>query len=177
MATDSNLLSVYWVHWSSWADCLEMIAARNPGVADMIVTEMGQADAGFHVSGASEVREQLVRVGFNAPQWWDLRAGLRPPGQRVDERHVGIPGHGWQHEATEAVHAHSVQHDCLATSFSARTSFDPVTRRPDVRGPLHVLPCEPGVQDRLVFVQGVAAASPLASLASFLPQLPVWPST
>ena len=47
-----------------------------------------RADAGFHVSGASEVREQLVRVGFNAPQWWDLRAGLRPPGQRVDERHV-----------------------------------------------------------------------------------------
>ena len=47
-----------------------------------------------------------MRVGFNAPQWWDLRAGLRPPGQRVDERHVGIPGHGWQHEATEAVHAH-----------------------------------------------------------------------
>ena len=92
--------------WFSWADCLEMIAARNPGVADMIVTEMGQADAGFHVSGASEVREQLVRVGFKVPQWWDLRAGLRPPGQRVDERHVGIPGHGWQHEATEAVHAH-----------------------------------------------------------------------
>ena len=26
----------------------------------MIVTEMGQADGGFHVSGASEVREQLV---------------------------------------------------------------------------------------------------------------------
>ena len=50
---------------SSWADCLEMISARNPDVADMIVTEMGQADAGFHVSGASEVREQLVRVRFN----------------------------------------------------------------------------------------------------------------
>ena len=63
----------------------------------------------------------------------------------------------------------SVQHDHLATSLSARTSFDPVTRRPDVRGPLHVFPCEPGVQDRLFFVQGVAAASPLAFLASFLP--------
>ena len=58
----------------------------------MIVTEMGQADAGFHVSGASEVREQLMRVGFNAPQWWDLRAGLRPPGQRVDERQVQVMG-------------------------------------------------------------------------------------
>ena len=92
--------------WSSWADCSEMIASRNPGVADMFVTKMGQADAGFHVGGGFEVREQLVRVGFNAPQWWDWRAGLRPPGQRVDERHVGIPGHGWQHEATEAVHAH-----------------------------------------------------------------------
>ena len=114
--------------------------ARNPGVADLIVTEMGQADAGFRVGGASEAREQLVRAGFNAPQWWDLRAGLRPPGQRVDERHVGIPGHGWQHEATEAVHAHLFSTDHLATSLSARTSFDPVTRRPDVRGPLHVFP-------------------------------------
>ena len=36
-------------YWSSWADCLEMIAARNPGVADLIVTEIGQAEAGFHV--------------------------------------------------------------------------------------------------------------------------------
>ena len=52
------------------------------------------------------MREQLVRVGFDAPNWHELRAGLRPPGQQVDERQVGIPGHGWQHEATEAVHAH-----------------------------------------------------------------------
>ena len=106
MGLRSAALTSRAAYWSSLADCLEMVAARNPGVADMIVTEMGQADAGFHVCGASEVREQLMRVGFNAPQWRDLRAGLCPPGQRVDERHVGIPGHGWQHEATEAVHAH-----------------------------------------------------------------------
>ena len=40
------------------------------------------------------------------------------------------------------------------------------TRRPKlcmrICGPLHVLPCEPKVQDGLFFVQGVAA-SPLAS--------------
>ena len=100
--------------WSSWADCLEMIAARNPGVADLIVTEMGQAEAGFHVAGASQAREQLVSAGFNAPHWRDLREGLRPPGQPV----VGIPGHGWQHEATEAVHAVVFQHHHLATSLS-----------------------------------------------------------
>ena len=93
-------------YWSSWADCLEMIAARNPSVADMIVTQMNHEDAGFHVFGAAQVREQLVRVGFDAPNWHELRAGLRPPGQQVDERQVGIPGHGWQHEATQAVHAH-----------------------------------------------------------------------
>ena len=62
----------------------------------------------------------------------------------------------------------SVQHDHLATSLSARTSFDAVTRWPDVRGPLHVLSCEPGVQDRLFLVQVVASVSPLASLAPFL---------
>ena len=43
----------------------------------MIVTEMGQAEAGFHVAGASQAREQLVRAGFNAPHWRELRAGLR----------------------------------------------------------------------------------------------------
>ena len=83
-----------------------MIAARNPSVADMIVTQMNHEDAGFHESGAAQVRQQLVRVGFDAPNWHELRAGLRPPGQQVDERQVGIPGHGWQHEATQAVHAH-----------------------------------------------------------------------
>ena len=75
-------------------DCLEMIAARNPSVADMIVTKMDHEDAGFHVSGAAQVREQLVRAGFDVPNWQALRAGLRPPGQQGDERQVGIPDHG-----------------------------------------------------------------------------------
>ena len=92
-----------------------MIAAKNPSVADMIVTQMDHEDAGFHVSGAAQVREQLVRAGFDAPNWHESRAGLRPPGQHVDERQVGIPGHGWQHEATEAVHAH-----LMATSIWPR---------------------------------------------------------
>ena len=106
MGLRSAVLTSGAAYWSSWADCLEMIAARNPSVADMIVTQMDHEDAGFHVSGAAQVREQLVRVGFDAPNWQELRAGFRPPGQQVDEGQVGIPGHGWQHEATEAVHAH-----------------------------------------------------------------------
>ena len=42
-------------YWSSWADCLEMIAARNPSIADVIVAQMNHEDAGF------------LRVGFDAP--------------------------------------------------------------------------------------------------------------
>ena len=41
-----------------------------------------------------------------------------------DERQVGIPGHGWQHEATEAV-AH-----LLATTGTRRTSLDPCQGSP-----------------------------------------------
>ena len=136
----------------------------------MIVTEMGQRSMSVeHLKFVN-----MVRVGFNAPQWWDLRAGLRPPGQRVDERHVGIPGHGWQHEATEAVHAHLFNTTVWPRLSPPEQALIRSQGGPMSGVPLHVLPCEPGVQDRLVFVQGVAA---LASLASFLPQLPGWPST
>ena len=39
----------------------------------MIVTQMDHEDAGFHVSGAAQVREQLVRIGF------DILASRFPP--------------------------------------------------------------------------------------------------
>ena len=45
----------------------------------------------------------LERVGFDAPNWHEFPAGLRPSGQQVYERQVGIRGHKWQHEATEAI--------------------------------------------------------------------------
>ena len=80
----------------------------------------------------------------------------------------GIPGHRWQHEATEAVHSHLFS--TTICHVSLRQNKQALIRSqggPD-RGPLHLFPCEPGVQDRLFFVQGVAVAS-LASFASFLP--------
>ena len=177
MGLRSAALTSRAAYWSSWADCLEMIAARNPGVADMIVTEMGQADAGFHVSGASEVREQLVEqcssgtceldCAHQASEWTnDMWASQVMGGNTRRPK-----------QCMRICSARQIWPRLSPPSFDPVRGFDPVTRRPDVRGPLHVLPCEPGVQDRLVFVQGVAAASPLASLASFLPQLPVWPST
>ena len=92
MGLRSAVLTSGAAYLSSWADCLEMTAARIPSVADMIVTQMDQEDAGFHVSGAAQVREQLVRTGFDAPNWQAFRAALRPPGQSVDERQVGITG-------------------------------------------------------------------------------------
>ena len=138
MGLHSAVLTSGAAYWSSWGDCLEMIAARNPSVADMIVTQIDHEDAGFHVSGAAQVRDQFVRAGFDVPNWQALRAGLRPPGQQVDERQVGIPGHGWQHETTQAVHAHFDGHDHLAATGTRRTSLDPVARRSHVRGPFHV---------------------------------------
>ena len=87
-----------------------------------------------------------------------------PPGQRVDERHVGIPGHGRQHEATEVVHAHLFSTTIWPRLSPPEQALIRSQGGPMSGVPVHVLPCERGVQ---FFVQG--AASPLASLASFLP--------
>ena len=56
MGLRSAVLTSGAAYWSSWADCLEKIAARNPSVADMIVTQMDHEDAGFLVSGAAAAR-------------------------------------------------------------------------------------------------------------------------
>ena len=164
-------------YWSSWADCLEMIAARNPSIADMIVAQMNHEDAGFHVFGAAQVREQLVRVGFDAPNWHELRAGLRPPGQQVDDRQVGIPGHGWQHEATEAVHAH-----LLATTISPRLEPEERALIRSQGGPMSgvLFTCLPVSREGRIELSSfrvLVLRRLWASSTPFFPQLPVWPST
>ena len=112
---------------------LEMTAARNPSLADLILTKMGQAEAGFHVAGASQAREQLVRAGFNAPHWGDL-AGLRPPGEWTNDMWASQVMGGNMRQLKRCTR------NLFSTTLSVRASIDQVTRWPRVRGPVHVLP-------------------------------------
>ena len=98
----------------------------------MIVTEMGQADAGFHVSGASEVREQLVRVWVQCSSMVGLASWIAPTRPASGRTTCGHPRSWVATRGDRSCACASVQHDYLATSLSARTSFDPVARRPDV---------------------------------------------
>ena len=167
MGLHSAVLTSGAAYWSSWGDCLEMIAARNPSVADMIVTQIDHEDAGFHVSGAAQVRDQFVRAGFDVPNWQALRAGLRPPGQQVDERQVGIPGHGWQHETTQAVHAH-----LMATTIWPRLAPEERALIRSQGGPMSgvLFTCFPvSREDRVFVVSGVGASSSMASFTPFPP--------
>ena len=64
--------------------------------------------AGFHVAAAGAAREELMRLGFEAPSWESVTAGRRPAVLDVEDRQIGMPL-GWQQAATDAVHTHVVE--------------------------------------------------------------------
>ena len=49
--------------WASWADCLPMISARHPAVADMIIRELDGHPVTPCLSAASRIARDLVGVG------------------------------------------------------------------------------------------------------------------
>ena len=65
--------------WASWADCLPMISARHPAVADMIIRELDGHPVTPCLSAASRIARDLVGVGgFEPPSWISLANGARP---------------------------------------------------------------------------------------------------
>ena len=92
-----------------------MIAARNPGVADLSVAKMVQAEAGFHVAG-------ITSLG-TAGQGSMLLIGGAPTRPASGRPTSGIPGHGWQHEATKAVHAHLFSTSIWPRLFSSQQAL------------------------------------------------------
>ncbi len=89
-------------YWSSWADAIEMIHARNPNVAAKILErlEAGTTDADGCLHELSACADLLRHEGFdNLPSWAALRDGQRPP--PVPQ----VPGQidrtpGWQYFAS-----------------------------------------------------------------------------
>ena len=90
-------------YWSSWADSLEMIQQRHEPVCAQILHILTRGGGSFHVEGAVRARQDLQRMGFDAPEWLPLAHGLRPRSQDRDDDGLGMPSHGWQHDASGKV--------------------------------------------------------------------------
>ena len=90
-------------HWGSWADCLEMVQARHPQVADDIIRGIVSRARGCLSSVACTV---LQEVGVEVPSWEALAAGERPEDTSGEEREPSEPKHGWQKFASTTVQEH-----------------------------------------------------------------------
>ena len=62
-----------------------------------------------HIVAVVAVREELVRIGFEAPSWTRLAGGLRPVISDPEDQQLGMPGIGWQQAATDPVLFHFVE--------------------------------------------------------------------
>ena len=110
LGLQSTVLTTDAAFWASWADSLHKIQKRHPPVGGQILQELSHPHvAGFHLAAAQTAREELVRDGFLAPAWESLAEGLRPMSLDPEDQQLGMPCHGWQQLATDAVHAHLVE--------------------------------------------------------------------
>ena len=106
----SAVLTANAAYWASWADSLHMIQRKHPALAGQNLQEMSQPHvAGSHIVAAAAAREELVRIGFEAPSWTRLAGGLCPVISDPEDQQLGMPGNGWQQAATDPVHFHLVE--------------------------------------------------------------------
>ena len=56
-----------------------------------------------HIGGAVASRRQLATIGYDCPDWASLLEGARPRQPNLDEVDPGVPTHGWQFFAAQAV--------------------------------------------------------------------------
>ena len=95
LGLQSAVLTADAAYWASWADSLHMIQRRHPAVAGQILQEMSQPHvAGSHIAAAPAAREELVRIGFEAPSWTRLAGGLRLVISDPDDQQLGMPSNG-----------------------------------------------------------------------------------
>ena len=88
-------------HWSSWADCLEMVQNRHPHIAHAILGGLATRTPGY-LRAVQESGDRLRGVGVQVPSWEALAAGLRP--EDVDmEPEPSQPKHGWQKFASVTI--------------------------------------------------------------------------
>ena len=91
-------------HWGSWADCLHTVAQRHENIAHTMAEALSSppVDA-VHIGGAVASRRQLATIGYDCPDWASVLEGARPRQPNLDEVDPGVPTHGWQFFAAQAV--------------------------------------------------------------------------
>ena len=104
-------------HWSSWADCLEMVQNRHPHIAHATLGGLATRTPGY-LRAVQESGDRLGGIGVQVPSWEALAAGLRP--EDVDmEPEPSQPKHGWQKFASvtiQNVHRETVVWPTLSPS-------------------------------------------------------------
>ena len=70
--------------WGGWADCLEVVKARHPQVAQDMMTGFRRQRSGCLSSVTGSVN-RLLEVGVHVPEWKEIADGLRPEDLGVAE--------------------------------------------------------------------------------------------
>ena len=91
-------------HWGSWADCLEMVRARHPQVAEDIIRGM-QGRVSDCLSAVQDCAAHLQNVEVQLPTWEALAGGVRPATSLEEEREPS-EARGWQKHASVSVQSH-----------------------------------------------------------------------
>ena len=163
-------------YWSSWADCLQTTASRQPVVAEQLTTALSNREAGSYLGSAVASRDRLLEAGFPAPGWGDLTAD-NPPRPRRSNLDQVEPGTrpGWQKESSLTLEERLVS-DSLWPRLTPqrralfRSQGGPMTSVPYTCFPI-APHCRFDPQPFRVLLLRRLSPSPDCSL------LPVWPAT
>ena len=95
-------------HWGSWADCLEMVRARHPQVAEDIIRGM-HGRVSDCLSAVQDCAAHLQDVGAQLPTWEALAGGVRPATSLEEEKEPS-EARGWQKHASVSVQSYHREH-------------------------------------------------------------------
>ena len=90
-------------YWASWADCLPMMYARHPHVAERFIVQLEGSETPFLGAAAASARALSGTMGFEPPSWRALADGVRPDSREPEDYEPGVSRQGWQHEAASRV--------------------------------------------------------------------------
>ena len=91
-----------------WADCLEMVRARHPQVAEDIIRGM-HGRVSDCLSAVQDCAAHLQDVGAQLPTWEALAGGVRPATSLEEEKEPS-QARGWQKHASVSVQSHHREH-------------------------------------------------------------------
>ena len=152
--------------WSSWADSLQMIQRRHPSVAGQFLHELSHRNTtGFYVAAAGAAREEMMRLGFEAPSLESVTAGSETcPTEQAVWRSQGGPLSGvpFQCFPFNTVSQSTLRSSAFCSSAVFGSSFLPLHAVVDAAVPLMSL----ATTGQLVLKQECWVAHALESAAA-----------